>query len=356
MLNSARIISVNTAPPYNVYVGSGLLSGVGSRLAQMPTCRHAAVITDSNVAPLYLGKVVDGLKDAGFAVSSHIFPAGEANKNFETLSGILEFLAQQHLTRSDCIIALGGGVVGDMAGFAAGCYQRGVRCIQIPTTLLSAVDSSVGGKTAINLKAGKNLAGVFLQPTAVFCDTDCLQTLDAATFADGAAEAIKTGILCDEGLFSLFERGDLTGRISEIIARCVAYKAGVVERDEKEMGERKLLNLGHTVGHAIEACSGYTIPHGHAVAAGLAIAARSAETLGWTAEPIAGRIADCLAQNALPVTTDFSAQALAAAAAGDKKRSGSEITIAVPCKIGACELKKIPVSDILPFIQAGLEV
>lgn len=171
-----------------------------------------------------------------------------------------------------------------MAGFAAASYLRGIRYVQLPTTLLSAVDSSVGGKTAIDLAAGKNLAGAFLQPAAVLCDTDCLRSLPAAVFADGAAEAIKTGVLSGETLFSLFEDGTLTDAPAEVIARCIRYKAGVVERDEKERGERRKLNLGHTVGHAIEKCSGYAIPHGHAVAAGLAVMARASERLGW-AEP-----------------------------------------------------------------------
>ena len=251
--------------------------------------------------------------------------------------------------------ALGGGVTGDMVGFAAACYLRGIRCVQLPTTLLSAVDSSVGGKTAIDLAAGKNLAGAFLQPTAVLCDTDCLRSLPADVFADGAAEAIKTGVLDDESLFALFEDGTLTAAPAEVIARCVRYKAGVVERDEKEQGERKLLNLGHTVAHAIEKCSGYAIPHGHAVAAGLAIIARSTEALGWTEEPIAARIAACLAKNHLPTGTEYTAEALAEAALADKKRAGGDITLVIPKKIGVCQLKKVPVTELLPIIRAGLE-
>ena len=317
-------------------------------------CR-AAVIADSTVAPLYAPAVTASLSAAGFSVCSYRFPAGEAHKNLSTLSEILEFLAREHLTRSDCVVALGGGVAGDMAGFAAAVYLRGIRCVQLPTTLLAAVDSSVGGKTAIDLAAGKNLAGAFLQPAAVLCDTDCLKSLPPDVFADGAAEAIKTGVLCDESLFALFEDGTLTADPAEVIARCVAYKAGVVERDEKEQGERRLLNLGHTVGHAIETCSGYAIPHGHAVAAGLAVIARAAEALGWTKQPIAARIAACLAKNGLPTGTDYTAEALAQAALADKKRAGDSITLVIPQRIGECELRKLPVSDLLPVIRAGLE-
>ena len=354
-MSSIQTIQVHTAPAYEVSIGGGLLHTCGQRLREVLAPCRVAVITDSTVAPLYLKTVTGSLEGAGFTVCSYIFPAGEGSKNFTTLSAILEFLAKQRLTRTDCVAALGGGVTGDMAGFAAACYLRGIRCVQLPTTLLSAVDSSVGGKTAIDLKAGKNLAGAFLQPAAVLCDTDCLRSLPPEVFADGAAEAIKTGVLDDESLFALFEDGTLTAAPEEVIARCVRYKAGVVERDEKEQGERKLLNLGHTVAHAIEKCSGYAIPHGHAVAAGLAIIARAAESLGWTGEPIAARIAACLAKSGLPTTTEYTAEALAEAALSDKKRAGGDITLVIPKKIGACELKKVPVTDLLPIIRAGLE-
>ena len=354
-MSSIQTIQVHTAPAYEVSIGGGLLTACGQRLREVLAPCRVAVITDSTVAPLYLKTVTGSLEDAGFTVCSYIFPAGEGSKNFTTLAAILEFLAEQHLTRTDCVAALGGGVTGAMVGFAAACYLRGIRCVQLPTTLLSAVDSSVGGKTAIDLAAGKNLAGAFLQPTAVLCDTDCLRSLPSDVFADGTAEAIKTGVLDDESLFALFEDNTFTAAPEEVIARCVRYKAGVVERDEKEQNERRLLNLGHTVGHAIEKCSGYAIPHGHAVAAGLSIIARSAEALGWTEEPIAARIAACLKKNHLPTGTEFSAKALAEAALADKKRAGGNITLVIPKKIGVCELKKVPVSELLPIIRAGLE-
>ena len=355
MSDSIRTIPVGVAPAYEVSIGPGLLETCGQRLKPLLGECRVAVITDSTVAPLYLETVLQSLEQAGFATCSHVFPAGEGHKTLSTLSELLEFLASQHLTRTDCVAALGGGVTGDMAGFAAAVYLRGIRCVQLPTTLLAAVDSSVGGKTAVDLTAGKNLAGAFSQPAAVLCDTDCLKSLPADVFADGAAEAIKTGVLCDETLFALFEDGTLTADPGEVIARCIAYKAGVVERDEKELGERKLLNLGHTVGHAIEKCSGFTIPHGHAVAAGLAIMARAAETLGWTEEPLAGRIAACLERNGLPTGTDYTAEALARAALSDKKRAGDTITVVVPRRIGECELKKLPVRELPGLIAAGLE-
>ena len=355
MSDSTQIIPVHTTPSYRVHIGGGLLHRCGAILRETLAPCRMAVITDDTVAPLYLNHVCAGLIAAGFSVCSYVFPAGEASKNFTTLAAILEFLARENLTRTDCVAALGGGVTGDMAGFAAAVYLRGIPCVQLPTTLLAAVDSSVGGKTAIDLTAGKNLAGAFSQPAAVLCDTDCLSTLPASVYADGAAEAIKTAVLCDESLFSLFAAGRLTSDPAQVIARCVQFKAGVVERDEKDHGERKLLNLGHTVGHAIEQCSGFRIPHGHAVAAGLAITARSAERLGWARVPIARRIADCLAENDLPTGTDYSAEALAGAALLDKKRTGSEITLVIPLEIGQCTLKTLPVTELTHVIAAGLE-
>lgn len=348
-------IPVGTNPPYEVTIGSGLLRECGSRLLPLLGKCHLAVIADSNVAPLYLDLVSESLRSAGFTVSTCLFPAGEEHKTITTLTQILEFLAEHQLTRSDCVVALGGGVCGDMAGFAAAVYLRGIRCVQLPTTLLSAVDSSVGGKTAIDLAVGKNLVGAFLQPTAVLCDTDCLTTLSPALFADGAAEAIKTGVLVGPELFHDLEQGLLKTAPADAIGRCVTYKAGVVQRDEKEQGERRLLNLGHTVAHGIERCSGYQISHGHAVAAGLAVIARASEALGWTQEPLAAQICRCLQAYQLPTSTDFSPADLAEAALSDKKRSGSNITLIIPQAMGRCVQKSVPVEQLKDIILAGLE-
>ena len=350
-----QTVAVRVDPAYAVSIGGGLLPRCGALLSPVIGACRAAVIADSTVAPLYLDTVIGSLHQAGFSVCSHCYPAGEASKNLSTLSDLLEFLAAEHLTRTDCVIALGGGVCGDMAGFAAGCYLRSVRLVQLPTTLLAAVDSSVGGKTAVDLRAGKNLAGVFLQPAAVLCDTDCLKTLPSAVFADGAAEAVKTGVLADEGLFALLAGGGLRDHLPEIIARCVTYKAGVVERDEREQGERRLLNLGHTAGHAIEKCSGYAVSHGRAVAMGTVLIARAAERLGWSEEPCAERIAAVLRDCGLPTETTFSAAELADAALADKKRSGGDITLVIPRRIGSCCLKKLPVTELRAVFAAGLE-
>ena len=207
------------------------------------------------------------------------------------------------------------------------------------------VDTKGGGELVSRLGVRRR-ADLLIPP-----EVDVFEAVRAAS----AGEQPLACVLCDESLFSLFETGHLETAPGSVIARCVQYKAGVVERDEKEQNERRLLNLGHTVGHAIEKCSGYAIPHGHAVAAGLAIIARSAETLGWTEGPIAARIAACLAKNNLPTGTEYTAEALAAAALADKKRTGGDITLVIPRHIGACELKRVPVTELLPIIAAGLE-
>ena len=351
MESTIQTILVNTKPKYTVSIGPGLLARCGELAAgALAPCR-AAIVTDSTVAKLYLPQAEASLRTAGFSVCTHVFPAGEEHKNLSTLSKILEFLAQEQLTRSDCVVALGGGVCGDMAGFAAGCYLRGVKFIQLPTTLLSAVDSSVGGKTAVDLRHGKNLAGLFLQPAAVVCDTDCLNTLSPAELA----EAVKTGVLSGEALFSLTDTDDLSCNLKEIITRCVAFKASVVEEDELDNGVRRTLNLGHTAGHAIEACSDYGIRHGHAVAAGLAIIARASEALGWAEEPCAARICAALRRSSLPTRTDYSPAALARAALADKKRRGGQISLVIPKKIGKCEMKSIPVEELEAVFAAGWE-
>lgn len=351
---SMLTVPINAQKGYNVYLDAGLIKQCGTLLAHDVGPCHVAVITDSNVKPLYLSAVCEVLESAGFAVCSYAFEAGEQSKTMRTLSDILEFLAQNQLTRSDCVVALGGGVTGDIAGFAAGCYLRGIRFVQLPTTLLAAVDSSVGGKTAVDLKAGKNLAGLFLQPAAVLCDTDLLDTLPPDVFADGAAEAIKTGVLSGETLFSLFESSDIRTCLSEVIAQCVAFKGKVVEADEFDTGLRQTLNLGHTVGHAIELCSDYTVSHGHAVAAGMAIIARASERLGFCEEPCAVRMEAVLSRYGLPIATPYSAQELAAAAMADKKRSGGTISLVIPRRIGKCDLMKVPVSELEAIFAVGM--
>lgn len=347
-------IRVNVGKGYDINIGEGLLGKVGELVSTVkaPECK-AVVITDSNVAKLYLFDCQQSLRASGFDTTAVIFDAGEESKTMSMLGKILEGMAEKGVTRNDIVIALGGGVTGDMAGFAAGVYMRGIPFVQVPTTLLAAVDSSVGGKTAVDLPSGKNLAGLFYQPEMVICDTLLLETLPEEEYKCGLAEAIKTGILSDEELFGIFEEGDPKENLPEIIARCAEYKAGVVMRDEKEKGERKLLNLGHTAGHAIEKLSNYEMKHGFAVAIGLGIIGRAASRLGYCSEETAKRIENALLRNGLPVNTELDEREIAEAALSDKKRSGKTITIAVPISIGNCDLKEIETDNLEEIIMLG---
>ncbi len=347
-------VTVSASIIYDVIVGSGLIQRAGELTAAVTGKCTAAIITDDIVDGLYGDIVMHSFEQAGFSVCRFVFPNGEGSKNLGTYCQALEFLGSHHLSRSDIVVALGGGVVGDLAGYAAASYLRGIRFIQIPTTFLAAIDSSVGGKTAVNLSAGKNLAGAFHQPSLVICDTDTLSTLPADVFSDGTAEAIKYGVLAEKGLFDLLASGDFASELENIISRCVGIKADIVSRDELDLGERQLLNLGHTIGHAIEKCSGLTITHGHAVAIGMYMIAKSAWTLGLSAENCAPAIYDALIKNRLPVSCPYSAEELAQAAFSDKKRSGNSINFIIPKKIGCCCIKRIPAADIENIISAGM--
>ena len=350
---SGQTVRVNIREGYDVKVGEGLLKNCGAPLRGAVGGCRAAVITDSNVAPLYLETVLASLAEAEVPAESFVIAAGEGSKNLETLGEILDFLAQRRFTRSDVVVALGGGVVGDIAGFAAAVYLRGVRCVQLPTTLLAAVDSSVGGKTAVNLAEGKNLAGAFMQPSLVVCDTGTFSTLPREEFAGGMAEAIKYGVLFSRELFEQFGH-ELGGEaLCRAVRRCVLLKAKVVEADERDTGERRLLNLGHTIGHAIERCSGYTVRHGYAVAAGMAMIARAGEALGLTQRGTAAEIESVLERWALPTETGYSADELAGAVLGDKKRLGGEIALVLPERIGACRIVTEPVERIADYIRLG---
>jgi 3-dehydroquinate synthase len=312
------------------------------------------VITDDTVKALYLETVKESLEAAGFSVCVYSIPSGEASKNWEVLGRLLEFLAESGLTRSDAVLALGGGVVGDLAGFAAAVYQRGIVYVQLPTTFLAAIDSSVGGKTAVDLAAGKNLAGAFHQPKLVLCDTDTFDTLSPEIFADGAAEAVKYGVLMGEELFN--QTANLQGKATpKLVAQCVEAKAHIVEQDEKDGGIRNLLNLGHTFGHAMEKESGFRLTHGHAVAMGLAMMARAAERKGFLEAEVRGKIENALLQNGLPITCDFPAEVIFKAALGDKKRRGGKLTLVVPFGLGDCRLMPVPAEEVYDWITLGKE-
>jgi len=349
-----KTIHVTASKEYDVKIGSGLLSALGTELSKVCKAGTAAIISDSNVWPLYGETAAAALESAGFRTVNFVFPAGEAHKSGANYLTILNFLAKNHITRSDCIIALGGGVVGDISGFAAATFLRGIAYIQVPTTLLAAVDSSVGGKTAIDLDAGKNLAGAFCQPSLVLCDTDLLSTLPHDIIRDGCAEVIKYGILYDDALFSTLLRDGLDFDREAVIARCVELKRDVVAQDEFDTGARQMLNLGHTVGHGIEANSNFTVSHGRAVAIGMAIVTAAAVKYGICSSETLTQVLSILDKFELPCRTVCTAQELFESALSDKKRLGGSVTLVVPEQIGRCILRPTPTSELKDFIEAGL--
>ena len=346
-----RRVHIDASTPYDVLIGDGLVDKCGELTAKVVAPCRVLLVTDDNVDELYADRAGISFRYAGFDVKKHVFPAGEASKNLRTLEGILTAMGEVPLTRTDLVAALGGGVTGDMAGFAAAIYARGMRFVQIPTTLLAAVDSSVGGKTAIDMPFGKNMVGAFHQPSLVVTDADVIRDLPADIFACGAAEAIKMGVLFDEALFARMESGDWRAQADDVIERCVQLKRDVVKEDEFDTGKRALLNLGHTFGHAIESRSGFAISHGQAVAIGTLMAAGAA----GCPEAMRRRLARCFAANGLPTRCPFPAAELAKAALSDKKRAGGHITLVLPEAIGRCALKKVPVSELPAWFERALE-
>ena len=352
-MNNTKIVPVKASGSYDITIGNGILENVGEMLKSVKKACKTVIVTDSNVDGLYADTVMTSLTKAGYFADKFVFPAGEKSKNAETFVEILEFLASKKVTRSDLLIALGGGVVGDICGFAASCYLRGIDFVQISTTLLAAVDSSVGGKTAIDLKAGKNLAGAFYQPIAVICDTDTFGTLPEKEVACGYAEVIKYGVLFSGEFFD-----DLAGKklhINEIVEKSVTFKRDIVEKDEFDRGDRMLLNLGHTAAHGIEKVSEYTVTHGEAVATGMVIAARISENLAICKEGLSEEIKKVLCAYNLPTHFEITAGELYEAALSDKKRSGGKITLVLPEKVGMCRLYDADVEDVRNYFEKALE-
>ncbi|NLV58440.1 MAG: 3-dehydroquinate synthase [Clostridiales bacterium] len=350
-----KSIKVAATHPYQAWIGTGLLDRVGEMTAALRSPCPVALVMDETVAELYGELVASSFAKAGFRPHMYRFPPGEGSKSFELLSHLLEFLAQKGLGRGDLVAALGGGVTGDLAGFAASVYQRGTAYIQIPTTLLAAVDSSVGGKTAVNLPSGKNLAGTFWQPEAVFCDCATFATLPRQELASGAAECVKYGMLGVSGLLETLTRDGLAASWMDIVPPCVAYKAEIVRVDERENGLRRMLNLGHTLGHGVEKLSGFTVRHGEGVAVGMAILTRAAERMGFCEAGTFRFLQRALDALGLPSTSPFSAEALADASLGDKKRQGDHITLILPRNVGSCGLYPISITELLPIIRLGME-
>ncbi|MBO5355613.1 MAG: 3-dehydroquinate synthase [Clostridia bacterium] len=349
-----KTVTVRASRTYDVQIGSGLLQSAGASLqALFPTPRKVMVVSDDTVRALWGDLLIASLESAGYTVFEFVFPHGEASKTAATIVSLWEALAKTNLTRTDFVAALGGGVVGDMAGFAAATYLRGIPFVQFPTTLLAMVDSSVGGKTGADLAIGKNLIGAFHQPSAVFCDTDTLQTLPDNIFADGCAEVIKYGYINDPELLEMLKK-PFADAPDEIIAHCVADKRDLVEADERDTGARQLLNLGHTAGHAIEMLSDFTISHGSAVAIGMVLMAKAAVAAGLCEKDVPTHIEAMLKAYHLPTECPYGADALAKVALSDKKRKGGSITLVLPDKIGNSRLYPVPADTLCEFFKGGL--
>ncbi len=338
-MRTVKVLGVKK--PYEVLIGKGILAKLGEVLKSVTDAEKTVIITDDNVDRLYSDKVKAILEKSGFKVLKFVFTHGEKHKTIDTVSDILEYMAEQNVTRKDCIIALGGGITGDISGYTASSYLRGIDFVQVPTTFLAAIDSSVGGKTGVNLKAGKNLAGAFYQPRAVICDTDTFSTLPSENFKEGVAEAIKYGIICDRELFSALSKNN-EWNVEGVIERCVSIKAQIVAEDEFDTGKRQLLNLGHTIGHAIEKCTDFKISHGIAVGIGMAMISKAYETNG--------EIIEALKNNGLLTKCDVKKEDLIEAMKKDKKRKGGNITLVIPEKIGHSVLCEIPIDEMEKFL------
>ncbi len=331
---------------YRIEIERGLLDHVGEKLKSLTKAEKIAVITDHNVRRLYGEKIRRVLKEAGFDVKVIAIPAGESSKNLHVLGDVLEALAGFDMSRSDAVVTFSGGVPGDLGGFAAASYMRGIPFFQIPTTILAQIDSSVGGKVAVDLPAGKNLAGAFYQPKGVFIDPDLLHTLPTRYIHDGLAEAVKYGCIGDRELFELFENlqseEDLEEKMEEIILRSVLQKVKFVEEDQFDNGSRQMLNFGHTIGHAIERYFHYnTYTHGEAVAIGMSLLTAQTEKLGITEAGSTERLLAVLKKLSLPTSIGVAAEELIPHILHDKKRRGKEITLVTMDTIGKASLAKV---------------
>ena len=348
-----EMLHVTASRNYDILIGRALLKDAGALLAETGALNTAVVVSDDNVFPLYGEAVMKSLEKAGARVLSFVFPHGEHSKNLKTYAELMEFLCAQRAGRNDLLVALGGGVVGDLTGFAAATYQRGMRYAQIPTTLLAAVDSSIGGKTAVDLIGGKNQAGCFYQPVRVICDEDTLKTLPAEEMRCGMAEVIKYGVIGDRALFDCVKRDGLSAPMGYVIKTCAAMKRDIVARDEFDRGERMQLNLGHTFGHAAEKCSGYSILHGQAVAMGLAAITRAAVKKGYCDEATLTDTLETLKICGLPTEIDYPLDDMAAAALSDKKATGKGVRLIVPEGIGKCAIVEVTADGVKDWMQAG---
>ncbi|MBO4217367.1 MAG: 3-dehydroquinate synthase [Clostridia bacterium] len=346
-------IRVNASESYDVVIGEGILSSAAEAIEEALGKPALMIVSDDNVFPLYGEKLKKLLAGSGFRVESFVFPHGEKSKSLKTYGELAESLCRARFTRSDAIIALGGGVVGDLAGFAAATYQRGIRFVQIPTSLLACVDSSVGGKTGVDLESGKNQVGCFHQPSLVICDTETLNTLPPEQYSCGCAEIIKYAVIGSEKFFRELEKTPVSERYGSVIGTCVRMKRDIVEKDEFDRGLRMTLNFGHTFGHAAEACSGYSVLHGQAVAMGMAAITKSAAAQGICPADMPERIDGILGLYGLPTRIPYRAEDIKKAVLVDKKNAGGSVRLIVPEAIGRCRTENVPADKIGLWLEKG---
>lgn len=353
--SAMKRIKVNASKKYDILIENGLLSRSGELISSLykSAKKRICIVTDDIVDALYADALTESLESAGFRNTiKFVIQNGERSKTPQDLLELCGCLAENHITRSDLLIALGGGVVGDLCGFAASIYLRGVDFIQIPTTLLSCVDSSVGGKTAVDLPEGKNLIGTFYQPSLVICDPSLLDSLPKSIYRDGFAEVIKYGVILDSDFFAKLTSADRPD-ICNIIARSVEIKRDIVEQDERDRGVRALLNFGHTLGHGIELATDFRYSHGAAVAVGMVLAARMAVGLSLCDTSIPETLEELFISYGFDTNCPTSAKMLASAALSDKKRSGDALALILPTAIGKCVIHNVPADE--EYLQGLIE-
>ena len=343
-------IQINASSSYNIYIGTGILKDAGRMISDVlgSSERRVLIVTDDNAGRLYGSSLTKSLEGAGIQHTQIVLENGEKSKNLESYIRIIQTLKDMGFSRSNAVVALGGGVIGDLAGFAAATYMRGMKLVQIPTTVLAAVDSSVGGKTAVDFDDAKNLIGCFCQPDLVICDTAAFDTLPDEVMRDGCAEIAKYGILSDSLLFERISQSCAAGEApdEEIIAECVNIKKQYVEEDEFDTGKRNFLNLGHTIGHAVESCSNYTVSHGAAVACGLRAVAQIACALGICDAECAAEITGGIKRMGFDTAIPYSAQELTDRIFHDKKRTSDSVAMILPESIGSCVKKSIRIDEL----------
>lgn len=348
-----KTIEVKASGCYHILIGKGLFESLGAQIQNtFPACKKILLLSDEKVFSLYGEQILEQLSPR-FSLCTFLVPAGEESKSLVNYAAILETMANEKLTRSDLLVALGGGVVGDLGGFAAASYLRGIDFVQLPTTLLAAVDSSVGGKTAVNLSAGKNLAGAFHQPGLVVVDINCLESLEHQVLRDGCAEVIKYAVLKDASLFEALRGGKEFAKSEECIARCVSIKKEYVQADEFDKGERQFLNLGHTIGHAIEKKSGYGVSHGQAVAMGMAMISKCAFANGMISKEVLDEILELLDRFGFETKAPYPLCDLFPLMLSDKKRAGDRVTLVLPLHIGECTLHSAGVEELEEWMRKG---